>query len=170
MYRPNSRNYGNHRAPQYVAYNDPGEVNSVDLNRWYRPDDPRVKMGSGRLLYAVEPRVPSYFACSPDKDIELSYILGVDRDDHPDHASHFGFGRCPNGYCFGNMPGKYIVPTAVSCHDPQPQNMAPARFYEEEMLHPYSVHSQAIEDYKMAKDYHTFGWYPITSIKQLAGK
>lgn len=139
-----SSNRGNNK---YIQYNDPGDVNSINLNNWYRPDDPRVQIGTGRILFAVEPRVPSNYACNNDKDIELSYILGVDRDNHPSHTSHFGYGRCPNGYCFGHIPGKYVLPTAVGCNNVQPPNMAPKRFYSGVYVDPYSVNSQAITDY-----------------------
>lgn len=142
----------------YIAYNDPGERNSINQNNWYRPNDPRVKVGTGRLLYSVEPRVPSYFACDIDKDIELSYILDVDRVDHPDHTSRFGYARCQNGYCFGNIVGKYVVPAVISDMDPQPQGVAPSRFYTKERTSPWYVNSQAIVDYKRMTSGHQFGW------------
>lgn len=135
-------------ASTYVAYNDPGEVNSVDVNRWYIYGDPRVNSATGRFLYSVDPRIPSYYLCSSDRDPELTYVLGVDRDTHPDHASHFSHGRCANGYCFGVMPGKFIVSGDGQCEDPPPPGMAPSRFYSKEMLDPNYVNSQAIVDYR----------------------
>ena len=132
---------------KYVAYNDPGEVNSVNINNWYNYDDPRVKIGTGRFLYSVEPRVPSYYVCSSDRDPQLTFIKDVDGPELPDHVAHFGYARCANGYCFGSMPGKFIVPDSVQ-QAPQPPDMAPKRFYTEERLSPWYVKSQSIVDYE----------------------
>ncbi len=142
---------GNIGTPStYIAYNDPGEVNSVDVNRWYKYGDPRVKSATGRWLYQVEPRVPSYYLCSSDRDPELVYVMGVDRDTHTDHAAHFSYARCPNEYCFGMMPGKFIVSGDGQCQDPQPQDMAPKRFYDPRVLSPNNISSQAMVDYNRA--------------------
>jgi hypothetical protein len=75
-----------------------------------------------------EPFIQPYYACFVPRSTKTAYIYNVERDEHPQHFSRYGYARCANGYCFGHMPGKYVV--SDSCVvDPQPNNVAPDRFY-----------------------------------------
>lgn len=138
---------------RYVVYNDPDEVMNLDQNVWRASRRSIMSGASGRHLYEFDPRHPAYYACSEGRDLQTHYIIGVDRDDHPDHSSRFGYARCPNGYCSGHWPGRYNTSLACSAYDPQPPDAAPARFYTAEYQGPYHDESQATVDYDNWKNY-----------------
>lgn len=141
----------NHNISQgYVGYNDRYDIKALDMNVWDATDATIADGASGRHLYKNEPRSTSQYLCDDGRDVDTNYILGVDRDDHPDHTSRFSFGHCPNGYCTGNWPGRYA--TSLVCNkNIMPPGMAPARFYSEEMSGPFVVKSQGIVDYNSMK-------------------
>lgn len=119
----------------YVMYNYPEEVKALDKNVWHAKLKSLIPEGyTGRRLYEGEVRSPAQYACSEGRDPETHYILGLDRDDHPDHSSRFGYANCPNGYCSGHWPGRYNEGDACANNDPQPPGMAPSRFYEDKNL------------------------------------
>ena len=118
----------------YVMYNYPEEVAALDKNVWHARLKTLISDGKPVRLYDDVARPPTPYACDYCRDPETHYILGLDRDDHPDHSSRFGRGTCPNGYCSGHWPGRYIEDSRCANNDPQPPNMAPARFYEPQNL------------------------------------
>jgi len=138
---------------RYVAYNDRTEIKDLDRNVWRATTGTIADGASGRHLYRNEPRHPAYYTCFGGRDPETHYIIGVDRDDHPDHSSRFGYARCKNGYCSGHWPGRYNTSEACSAYDPQPEDMAPARFYTSAHQGPYHDESQATVDYDYWKNY-----------------
>lgn len=127
---------------KYVGYNDKRQIASLDKNVWNTSLKSIIPTGeTGRYLYRApdtadpsEPRHPSRSICEEGRDPETHYVLGLDRFDHPDHSSRFGYANCPNGYCSGHWPGRYNEGTACANNDPQPLGMAPARFYEPQNL------------------------------------
>lgn len=137
----------------YVNYYDRDEIKDLDRNVWHATSGTIADGASGRHLYKNEPRHPAYYVCSGGRDTETHYLLGIDRDDHPDHTSRFGYGRCPNGYCFGHMPGKYNEPPSCS-KVPQPQDMAPARFYKGDYQNVFNNRTQATVDYSNVMGVH----------------
>jgi len=136
----------------YVQYNNLAEVKDLDRNVWNSAYGVIADGATGRHLYKNEPRHPAYNVCFSGRDPETHYIIGVDRDEHPDHSSRFGYARCMFGYCSGHWPGRYIEAEACSEYDPQPPRMAPERFYTAEHQGPFNVRSQAIEDYNFTKN------------------
>jgi len=103
-------------------------------------------------MYGGNVMQQGYYVCSRPRDTELNYIIGVERDNHPDHFSHFGYARAPYGYGSGHWPGRYN--TSIWCNnDPQPKDMAPERFYGPVHQGPYSDISQGQVDYNFAKNY-----------------
>ena len=146
---------------RYTVYNDPSEVAYLNqnvfgmTNNGLQPLRPQsVEPGAqGSGLYSSQPRQPAYYVCSPGRDLSTHYIFGVERNTHPDHSSRFGYARCKNGYCSGVWPGRYIEPDDCAMHDPQPEDMAPARFYTAPYQGPYNDLSQATLDYNYTKNY-----------------
>jgi len=145
--------YDHSKNQNYIIYNDKDEVFDLDKNVWNIDAEGLIRGASGRHLYQDEPRHPAYSVCFEGRDLGSHYILGVERDDHPDHSSRFGYARCQYGYCSGHFPGKYIESDACSEYDAQPKDCAPARFYTDAYQGPYSTKSQAQEDYNYWKNY-----------------
>ncbi len=145
-------NYSHTDDQRYVAYNDKTEIKDLDKNVWRSTYGTISSGATGRHLYQFEPRHPAYYTCFGGRDLGTHYIIGVERDDHPDHSSRFGYARCPNGYCSGHWPGRYNTSLACS-NDPQPVNLAPARFYTAAHQGPYQDASQATVDYDYWKNY-----------------
>jgi hypothetical protein len=116
---------------EYVQYSDSSQLDNLDRNIW-RPEYSRtINDGvTGETMYAVEYRHPSRYYCQEGRDPNFRYILGVDRDDHPDHSSRFGYARGYYGYTSGHFPGKYDDDARCSGYDHQPPGMAPKRFYK----------------------------------------
>lgn len=126
----------------YVAYNDKKEVDNLDLNTW----DSTLEF-SGKHLYEKPALYGAIGLCSPARNPDVHYIYGVERQDHPDHSSRFGYGRFPNGYGVGNWSsGFYNMPPGCD-YDPQPPNMAPERFYSKPYQGRNRVNSQASVDW-----------------------
>lgn len=123
----------------YVKYHSESEVSRLDQNVWKKKYQRTEPSGtSGRHLYNGTTRNASYYYCQEGRDPEIHYVINYDRIEHPDHVSYFGYANCPNGYCFGHMPGKYATSMACDC-EPQPPNAAPKRFYSKESLSPFNV-------------------------------
>lgn len=136
----------------YVQYMYPEDLKKLDRNTWNVDDnDLAAGAGGGRAMYSVEPRHRAHYMCSGGRDPETRYLFNREKTRHPDFSSRFGYGRCPNGYCLGHFPGRYIVPSECGAN-PLPKNMAPSRFYTEEYRNQNSVNSQAIQDYTLATD------------------
>lgn len=130
----------------YIAYNDKDQVAYLDRNTY----DASRAVIFPRHLYGGEAVIDGYFVCSRPRDTELSYVYGVERDDHPDHFSHFNYGRCQYGYCTGQWPGRYDENEWCQ-HLALPKDMAPPRFYETEYRGPYNVSTQAMVDLEQFK-------------------
>ncbi len=131
----------------YIEFHNKKDVRNLDLNVWHYPVDndyPGVNLSgsSGRFLYKNEPRHQPYYLCDPGRDIEINYIIGTERERHPDHSSRFGYNKAWNGYGSGHWPGRYLESELCSVYDPQPQEMAPTRFYGEKYQGPYVANSE----------------------------
>jgi len=145
----------------YVRYQDEKEIQNLDQNSWPGPIanlSGSVSYGKlGKDLYTMfgnGPRRQSYQICEAGRDVSSHYIIGLERDSHPDHSSRFGYGRCRYGYCFGHMPGKYIVNEQCGGYDdPLPNNMAPDRFYTSKYTDPFSCLSEGRVEYDIGKNY-----------------
>jgi len=61
------------------------------------------------------------------RDKERNYIIDVERLQHPNHFSRYGYARGENGYRVGFIPGKYNLPSECI---KDPEGMAPAIYYE----------------------------------------
>jgi hypothetical protein len=146
-------NYVTSVNQDYVQYNDREAVKGLDINVWHSSNSIIADGATGRHLYQHEPRHPAYYACDRTRDPGTQYIMGIDVEVHPDHSSRFGYAKCPNGYCSGHWPGRYIESTRCADYDPQPPDMAPARFYTAEYQGPLNCKSQAIVDYNYMKNH-----------------
>ncbi len=136
---------------QYIQYNNTQEVDYLNQNTFDAGQT--IESGTtGRHLYAAPVRHPAYYTCFSLRDKETHYILGVDRDDHPDHSSRFGYARCPNGYCVGSNAGGYNT-NSWCCDNAQPSDLAPERFYAAPHQGSSLSYSQANLDYEYMKDY-----------------
>lgn len=141
-------------SQNYVEYNNRKEIKELDQNVWHSTYGTIADGATGRHLYKAEPRHPAYGACFDGRDPETHYIYGVEKMEHPDHSSRFGYGRCKFGYCAGNQAGgRYMESEVCSDYDPQPQDMAPERFYNEDHQGPFNTNSQAQVDYNYWKNY-----------------
>lgn len=100
-----------------------------------------------RNLYVAEPFnqsrcQPNQFKCpTGPRDPTIDYFFGTEVTVHPPHFSRFGNPWCPNGYCMGNMPGRYNTPEAFRWQTefqtaPQYKGLAPEKFYKGEYLLP----------------------------------
>jgi hypothetical protein len=144
----------------YVQYENESEIKELDQNAW--PGPIANKSGSvsygylGKDLYTMfgnGPRRQAYQICEAGRDVDSHYIIGLERDSHPDHSSRFGYARCRYGYCFGHMPGKYIENDHCAGYDPLPSDMAPERFYTEKYTSPFSCISEGRVNYDIGKNY-----------------
>jgi len=132
----------------YVQYEKDSQIAYLNQNTF---DGDRTVIFP-RHLYSGNARQQAYYTCFRPRDTELNYIIGVERDEHPDHFSHFGYARAPYGYGSGHWPGRYN--TSIWCNnDPQPKDMAPSRFYEPINQGPFSIISQGELDYTFEKNY-----------------
>ena len=128
----------------YVEYSDTDQVAWLNQNEYKRTE--QISMFP-RHMYSGKITLPqANFICSRPRDVGYKYIYGVERYEHPDqNQSRFDYGRCPNGYCAGHFPGKYMSSFPYNgdenCCGSQPLNMAPARFYQKHELSPYNVSS-----------------------------
>lgn len=132
-YNPNSKSTQN-----YVQYNNDEEVEALNLNV-YNGDRAVV---FPRHIYAGDVVPSPEYLCSRPRDTQTRYIIGVERDQHPLHASRFGYARAPYGYGTGHWPGRYNDSVWCGEADVQPPSMAPARFYEPDQLGWFSSQSE----------------------------
>ena len=130
---------------KYIRYNDPTEVKNLDKPVWDSSYAIPPNGSTGRRLY--EELKPERYPCFREQYPRSHYVEGqTAKGQLPDHSSRFGYNRCPNGYCLGHFPGKYINPPGCD-RDIFPRGNAPERFYNEFHTNPYTVSSQAIVDY-----------------------
>lgn len=129
--------HNKYRTP-YVRYNIQFEVDALDQNTVNANDVSVFPRG----IYSAEVFPEPQYLCSYPRDKSTEYILGVERDSHPDHFSRFMYGNNWNGYGVGHFPGFYRVsedccgscPTNVdgkcaNICDLNPKGTAPAKFY-----------------------------------------
>lgn len=132
----------------YVQYEKNDQIHYLNQNTF----DGDKTVIFPRHLYSGNARQQAYYTCFRPRDTELNYIYGVEREDHPDHFSKFGYARAPYGYGTGHWPGRYN--TSIWCNDDvQPKDMAPERFYEPVNQGPFSNISQGQIDYNWEKNY-----------------
>lgn len=129
---------------KYVRYNDPEEIENLDRPVWDSSYGITPSGATGRHLYNT--LIPERYPCFRKQEPGTHYVSGFDKEELPDHSSRFGYDRCPNGYCLGHFPGKYIEPPGC-CEETLPPGMAPERFYNEFYTNPNTIASQAIVDY-----------------------
>lgn len=129
----------------YVQYDNKVEVGALNLNIY---NGARAVVFP-RHIYAGNVISAPYYACSRPRDTETRYIIGVERDDHPDHFANFGYARAPYGYGTGHWPGRYNDSVWCGQSDPQPPDCAPKRFYSQEQTGWFSSQSvgDEMEDY-----------------------
>ena len=128
----------------HVRYHDPTEVAYLDQNV-YNPKDATI---FPKALYSGEPVPSPRYARGLPRDTDMTYIIDKERSAHPPHFSHFRYERCPNEYCVGVWPGRYI--TNCDCargDDEEPHGVAPPRMYDPGRIGPFNVNSHAIRDY-----------------------
>lgn len=124
----------------YISYDNP--IESSNLNqRYVSLTENDIKKGiTGRHLYFAEPVRQDYTICDTAyigkdgkqktwRDPNFHYLLGLERNDHPDNFSRYGYALCPNGYCLNQFPGKYVTPQQYLTNI-QPPGVAPERFYK----------------------------------------
>jgi len=141
-------------STSYIQYNDKSEVENLDQNTWnISLEGIEDGASGGRRIYDFSPRQPAYYICYGGRDKETHYIIGIERENHPDHSSRFGYAKSRNGYGSGHWPGRYNDTEMCSLSDPQPPDMAPSRFYEDEYQGPFTNYSQANVDYFLEKNY-----------------
>lgn len=123
----------------YISFDDPIDVARLNQNTWLGTRDSIDRGITGRHMYFAEPIRQDYTICDTMyydvngkqwtwRDTEKHYLLGLDRDDHPNHFSRYGYAWCPNGYCLNQFPGKYVTPQQFLTNI-QPVDVAPKRFY-----------------------------------------
>lgn len=111
--------------PLYIVYNDPEEVEALDLNT---VKDPSKIVVFPRHIYGGEVFPAAEYVCSRPRDTETHYVYDRERLHHPQHFSRFGYGRCQYGYCTG--PASLGYQANIFCqNDVQPKNMAPDYLY-----------------------------------------
>lgn len=134
------------RRNPYVRYNDPAEVAYLDQNTF---DASKAVVFPGHMYAGnvvpsasfITDAKPFQDAMRPPgwrskpRDTQTHYIYGVERMQHPDHFSRFGYGRRHYGYS-EQRPGTYDEP-GEDCNMFLPEDMAPKRFYSYE----YSGHN-----------------------------
>ena len=120
---------------KYTLYNNKNSVASLDINTFNQT--PEYTAGH---LYAKDPWYGMPYLVSPGRNLDVHYIYGVERLNHPDNSSRFGYARFPNGYGVGSWsPGHYNEPYNEEI---QPVDMAPARFYGPKYQNPCHTESQ----------------------------
>jgi hypothetical protein len=136
----------------YTKYNIPNSVKDLDRNTIDYND---ATVFPARLYSGAPFRSP-YHACDKPRDTRTSYFIGKDRDDHPDHFSTFGYANCPNGYCLGIQTKGYIMPSGcldgIEGGSLEPQDIAPARFYQPPYVGPYGGASQTHNESYLARN------------------
>lgn len=119
------KNYKADPKSEYINYNDPNQLDSLDITTIRNPNNISV---FPELIPSGDPVQTPYYTCFRPRSTKTQYIKDVEVFKHPQHFSRYGYARCFNGYCSGHFPGRYIVPD--DCDDcEQPYDTAPARFY-----------------------------------------
>lgn len=126
----NYRSYTGGVSSDYVNPSRPAELAGMNLSEIR--DKSKVSVFP-ELIPSGEPVHSPYYTCFRPRSTKTEYIKDVEVFEHPQHFSRFGYARCFNGYCFGHMPGRYIVPDDCSVND-QPYDTAPKRFYTLESI------------------------------------
>ncbi len=130
----------------YTLYNSKKDVEELNLNTYNRDRATIFPYGvySGDILpvddYICGQNVPR----STDSD----YIIDRERLQHPDHFSRFGSARSFYGYSVGNWaPGRFTPNFYCEKFEPftPPPDLAPARFYKDPNVGPFSDRSSAYE-------------------------
>ncbi|MDB4769409.1 hypothetical protein OAG24_00440 [bacterium] len=109
----------------YVTYDDNLEVDQLDRNTF----NPGRTVIFPKGLYAGDVIPDPHYLCNRPRDTDFNYIIGVERERHPDHYSRFGYARNFYGYASGHWPGRYQEDRECACEDYNPPDTAPARFY-----------------------------------------
>lgn len=126
MFKSGSRNTP---MREYIQYSQQSSVNDLDQNTVFVTPTQIANGITGRRMYEGPTIVTTGYLCAPNRDTTRQYILGIDRETHPNISSRFGF---PNGLFYGHdtlTPGKYSESRQCS-RDGPPLGVAPARFYE----------------------------------------
>lgn len=84
----------------YVMFGDPAAVKALDKNRLEASNVTVFPRG----LYSGQPLPTADNVCHSIRDPSTHYIIGVDRNDHPDHFSWYGYGRHYNPSNGGHYP------------------------------------------------------------------
>jgi hypothetical protein len=122
----------------YVVYNSDFQRRGLDLNKVYGR---RVNEFPNNLYTGEIFPLSQYVVESGPRDSKTNYLYGLERMDHPDQFSRFGYAWCPNGYCSGAWPGRYNEAPGCDNYNEQPANMAPSRFYQGTYVSPYGAES-----------------------------
>ena len=131
----------------YVAYNSLSEVASLNLN----DTDPSQAVVYPLNIYGGETFPLSQYVCqSGPRNLDYDYLIGVERKNHPQQQSRFGYANCENGYCMGIQSRGYITP-ANCCDNAQPKDMAPAKCYDARYISPFYSDSPAYAGARVAK-------------------
>jgi hypothetical protein len=114
----------------YVKYNRKNDVKALNMNT-VQPGTPINVFPTNIYTGQLFP-VPYYICGSGEpRDNNTDYIIDVERDQHPDHFSRFSrYAGSDLEYVSGPFNGKYNEGPNCS-YDEQPNNMAPARFYDQ---------------------------------------
>lgn len=107
-----------------VNYIHPGDGDKLDKNKM----EGKFNTFPYHIYDANTVPAPESF-CASVRDTEFDYMLGVERDIHPDHFSRFGRNTAHNGYGSGHWPGRYLHSQWYRTEEPE--GMAPPRFYKE---------------------------------------
>lgn len=141
---------------KYVRYSSKAEVN--DIVGYAHPENRKYMNHRRREIYDHNTRVPF----PPAKNTELVQQYGdpyyiqchnIDRTintgghncrtTHPVHSSRFGYPGFSNGYGVGNVYGHIAQHSTKLGPDPQPQGVAPAKFYTKNYQIPWK-HTEVI--------------------------
>ena len=76
---------------RYVQYDNKREVNSLNTNVY---NGYRAVVFPRHLYQGYAVPSPNYLSSRP-RDTETRYIIDVERMQHPEHASRFGYGSSP---------------------------------------------------------------------------
>lgn len=112
---------------KYLQYNEPDFHKRMDLNTISGKDLKKISEFPN-LAFTGQPYYTSPYICSPVRDTTRHYVINVERKNHPQHFSRYGYARTFTGYT-PTTPGKWD-PNGEACYaDPQPLNMAPPQYY-----------------------------------------
>jgi len=142
------------KSNTYVNYYNKKEIRDLDMNT-LKPGEVKNGINFPYLYENPSKEHPLYLSKDGKRNLEMSYVIGTERDNHPDHSSRFSYDNgCLLDYCSGVWPGRYQTSGWCSGYAPQPQNLAPSRFYGQKHQGPFLDSSQAQVDY--ANDMGTF--------------